>query len=224
MSMEAPAVAVSSEPRSTPRKPRWLTFFAIVAIAIGVLRAWEMASLVLLPRVLNAQQRWLEGVQPGQADDPIRLLNRENLRRIDDVYDRFATTIRVLAVGDVLMALALIAGGIGVLSLRRPARPLIIAGFVLALALVVGTGGQVLRLERALSETARDNLQRSMEAVDRTTSPRLRTFTSLGAMAESLRLFVDKLLLGTVAGLGAAGIVYFTRPHVRQSFERQAPS
>jgi hypothetical protein len=223
MPMEAPAVAVPSAPRLTPRRPGWLTFFAIVAIAIGVLRAWEAASLVVMPRVLDAQQRWLDGVTPGRADDPIKQLNRENLRRIDDVYDRFAVAIRVLAVGNLMMALALIGGGIGVLSLRRRARPLLIAGFVLALALVVGTGGQVLQLERALSETARDNLQRSMEAAGRTTSPGLRTFTSLGAMAESMRLFVDKVLLGAVAGLGAAGIVYFTRPHVRQLFDRQAP-
>ena len=221
--MEAPAVAVSSAPRLTPGKPRGLTFFAIVAIAIGVLRAWEMASLVVLPRVLNAQQRWLEGVTPGQADDPIKQLNRENLRRIDAVYDRFAVTIRVLAAGDLVMAVALIAGGIGVLSLRRRARPLVIAGFVLALALVVGTGGQVLRLERALSQTARDNLQRSMEAAGRTTSPGLQTFTSLGEMAEAMRLFIDRLVLGAVAGLGAAGIVYFTRPPVRQLFDGPAP-
>ncbi|MEA2699870.1 MAG: hypothetical protein QOI66_4141 [Myxococcales bacterium] len=222
--MEVPAAAVSSAPRPTPRRPGWLTFFAIVAITIGVLRAWEMASLVLMPRVLNAQQHWLDGVTSGQADDPIKQLNRKNLRRIDDVYDHFAVTIRVLAVGDVVMALALIAGGIGVLSLRRRARPLVIAGFVLALALAVGTGGQVLRLERALSETARDNLQRSMEAAGRTTSPGLATFTSLGAMAEAMRLLVDKVLLVAVAGLGAAGIIYFTQPHVRQLFDGQAPS
>jgi hypothetical protein len=226
MSMEAPTAAVSPAARPAPRKPRWLTFFAVVAIAIGVMRTWEMVSLVVVPRVLDVEQRWLDDLTPDSsaAGVAIKQSQHENFRRMREVFDRYARTIAVLAVGDVLMALALIAGGIGVLSLRPRARQLVIAGFFLALILSVGTGGQVIQLQRDLIETTHNGMQRSLEAAGRTPSPGLRTIESVGGMFGSLRLIVEQILLGVAVGLSAGGIIYFTRPKVRQLFAGQAPS
>lgn len=218
MTASLPDRALPATPAS--RRPGLLTFFAIVAIAAGAMKGFGAASAVAAPRLLSAQQSFMKNMGAGASDTPVARAQAESQLQVQQAMVNHRTLTVLSASGAGLLAVGLLIGGIGCLSLRRRARPVLIAAFGWGLALNLAVAWPTLQMQMELAEINTRMITRIMQESalpGGAAAPAwIRTASSaVGAIGIAMSIS----MMAAYALFFVAGMIYLTRPKVARLFQ-----
>ena len=225
--MTAPATPAPPFP-ATPasRRPGWLTFFAIVAIVLGAVKGLGGLSTLATPRLLAAQHDMMKSLR-GDAENPMTRLQTETEERIAAIMNRRHGFFVLTSAFAIVSAIALVAGGIGSLSLRRRARLLLLSGFALGLIVELAAAKPTIDMQREIAEANTSMISRAFETGATTgagTSPgAAESMKNIGStfasVATSIGLISAIVFIVARIGFFAWGLLYLAREKTRLLFE-----
>ncbi len=210
--------------------PVWLKVVCIVSIVLGSLGLlMSIAGLVgqlSIERTNDATLRLMESLQQGAAPQPMIELQKELQSEIVAIQQRFMPLNLVLLGGNVLVAGALLAGGIQALRMKPAGRKLLLAALIAAAVFEVVRVPPTAFMQWQMSKLMSPFMQRIMDAgtpPGTAVPPAQRRF--MDKMARSV--MVTTILIGIVTALSmaavkiafyVAGAWLLRRPHVRAMY------
>lgn len=202
------------------RRPAALTFFAIAAIAIGVLRGFSSLSTLAQPWTLELQRNMMTSGQ--NADNPGMRLQAEVQARMLEIVSRQRTLFTIAGLLAVVGSTALIVGGISGLSRKRRTLPLVLAGFALVLIVDLGTAKPYIDMQRDMMQASTDLMTRVFDTTAQTNSPGVETArkvtTAIASASTAFALGGTIAFIAARVGLCIAGLLFFSRKTTQALF------
>jgi hypothetical protein len=210
-----------------PKRPKALTFIAVVAILLGAVTALSALSSVLMSKVVTpapAVAPAEDEAAPPTPQAKLAAAQVEFQRRVAEINGQFRGFFLKILPFALLASVAMIVGGSAALSLRRWARPLLLAGLVVAFGVGVARAKPELDIQLQVGRATSAMMNAMMDTVDTAAASSRPAQTVIASTAAITRI-------ATMAGVGmriafsvaqlafmVVGAIYLVRARTRELF------
>jgi hypothetical protein len=216
-----------------PNRPKSLTFIAVVAILLGAITALSSSSSALMSRsTLLASPL----PAPASADGAEPTMHAKMLaaqlefqRRVAEINGRHRGFFLAVLPFALLASAAMIVGGAAALSLRRWARPLLMAALVTGFGVGVARAKPDFDLQLELANATSDMMSAMVDGMDAATAGSRSAQSVIASTAAVTKIAtmagVGMRMAFVVAQLGflVVGAIYLARARTRELFAGQLP-
>jgi hypothetical protein len=210
------------------RRPALLTFVAVVAIVIGVTNAFTALSNVLIKSVPFAQTAALPAGSAAGPSAPIIAAQLEFQRRVAEVKQRHHGLFLMALPFSLVAAGMLILGGARTFSLRRGARPLLLAGMAAGLVVGLLSVKPQLAVQAEIAEATSAMMKTMFDAMNAAAvrpgpaRTMVGTMATVGKASAMTGLAASVLIAVAKIGFLVFGLAYLTRARIRAVFAAPA--
>ncbi len=201
------------------RRPGWLTFFLIAAIAVAVMKLWSSISMMSTSRLLQFQREMIENRDTTVPSNPVSEMQAEIYRRISEVTGQFAQDHAVLILVGMVACILVIVGAIGSFKLRPRFRIVLLGGLVALLGSDLLIASAELNVQLEISKASEGMMRKMAELTGQENNGVLNAMSGfyefVQAMSRIMAMAMQAVRLILV--LGAA--VYVARRSTAQLFD-----